>query len=192
LPARDRGSDRRAQDSGPERAPGARRDPGHPPRNYEISFYEEHGRKPVLEWIRNDLSATKRRALGRAMQRVLQVHGASVCQGAWGKKVHKEGIYEFRLRMSGKAVINLEAEIRGITEDEAKERLGADSSSQILLRVFFHPHDDKLILLLGGYDKGEDPSAKRQQTEIATALRRLRAYQLEQQRLRKRAARGRG
>jgi hypothetical protein len=181
-PAKRRGGGGRADAGDPAQdpAPVAARAPGQPPRNYEIEFFEENGRKPVLEWIQNDLTPTKRRALGRAMQRVLQVHGVGVCEGAWGKKVDTEGIYEFRLRMSGKEVINLEAEIRGISEQQARERLGADASSQILLRVFFHPHGDKLILLLGGYDKGDDPSSKRQQSEIATATKRLRAYRQQQ------------
>jgi hypothetical protein len=165
---------------------------GLPPRIYEIEFYEEAGRMPVREWIKNDLTGTKRHALGTAMREVLQVHGASVCEGAWGKKVHSDGIYEFRLRMNGKQVINLEAELRGISEKEAKQRLGADASSEILLRVFFHPHGDKLILLLGGYDKGKDPSSKRQQTEIETARKRLRAYKAEQKRRQKQAARRKG
>lgn len=162
-----------------------------PQRNYEIQFYEENGRKPVLDWIREDLTSTKRRALGRAMQHVLQVHGASVCQGAWGKPVGG-GIYEFRLRMSGKEVINLEAEIRGISEAEARRVVGGDGSSQLLLRVFFYPHGDKLILLLGGYDKGKDPSSKRQQAEISTARKRLRAFKQEQRRVGKRAWRREG
>jgi len=47
---------------------------------------------------------------------------------------------------------------------------------RILLRVFCHAHGDRLILLLGGYDKGADPSAKRQQREITEARRRLSDY----------------
>jgi hypothetical protein len=43
--------------------------------------------------------------------------------------------------------------------------------------VFCHAHGDRLILLLGGYDKGADPSARRQQREIATARARLADYQ---------------
>lgn len=35
---------------------------------------------------------------------------------------------------------------------------------------------DKLLLLLGGYDKGEDPNAQRQQAEIRPALGRLTAW----------------
>lgn len=147
-----------------------------PPRIFEIEFYEEGGRRPVLDWIKEDLTPIKRRALGTAMRTVLQVNGVAVCRSSWGKKVHTEGVYEFRLRMTGKAVINLEAEIHGISEAEARARFGGDRSEDILLRVFFHPHGDKLILLLGGYDKGKDTSAKRQQAEIRVAVSRLRDF----------------
>ena len=37
---------------------------------------------------------------------------------------------------------------------------------RILLRVFVHFHGSRVILLLGGYDKGKDPSEKKQQREI--------------------------
>jgi hypothetical protein len=50
----------------------------------------------------------------------------------------------------------------------------------VLLRAFCHAHGDKVVLLLGGYDKGRDPSAKRQQREIATARKLLRAFQAAQ------------
>jgi hypothetical protein len=33
------------------------------------------------------------------------------------------------------------------------------SSGKILLRVFCHAQADRIILLLGGYDKGERPSS---------------------------------
>jgi hypothetical protein len=40
---------------------------------YEIEFYEdEHGDAPVLRWLREELSPRKRRALGTAMNNVLQ------------------------------------------------------------------------------------------------------------------------
>lgn len=146
-------------------------------RVFEIEFYAApDGSKPVLDWIKNDLTPTKRRALGSAMRRILQQHGVAVCRNHWGKKVHPDGLYEFRLRMTGRQVVNLEAEIHRISQHEARIRLGIDASQDVLLRVFFHPHGDKLLLLLGGYDKGEDPNAKRQQAEIRLALGRLTAW----------------
>ena len=50
----------------------------------------------------------------------------------------------------------------------------------LLLRVFCHAYGDRITLLLGGYDKGEDPSEKRQERAIAEARRRLEAWRRRQ------------
>jgi hypothetical protein len=142
------------------------------PRKWEIEFFEtDQGRKPVLEWIKDDLSPTKRRAIGTAMRRVLQIHGPGVARSGWGRSV-EAGIFEFRLRMNGKEIINLEAAIHGITDDQARERFGLDPSEDVLLRVFCTTRAGAVVMLLHSYDKGEDPSKKRQQKEIAEARRR--------------------
>jgi len=60
---------------------------------------------------------------------------------------------------------------------------------RILLRVFFHAHGKRLILLLSGYDKGSRPSARHQQREIERArayLKEWRTMQSRQRRARKR------
>jgi hypothetical protein len=86
----------------------------------------------------------------------------SVCRGAYGKQLG-EGLFEFRLRHdAGEILRSLGKPAR---DEPQRER--------ILLRVFCHAHGDRLILLLGGYDKGADPSKHRQQREIAEARRRL-------------------
>ena len=54
---------------------------------------------------------------------------------------------------------------------------------KVLLRVFVHFYGDKIVLLLGGFDKGRDPKEKRQQREIAQA-RKLFAQFRERQRRR--------
>jgi hypothetical protein len=162
------------------------------PRTWAIEFYaDEDGRKPVLDWIRQDLSPTKRRALGTAMRRVLQTVGPGVQRSGWGRRISK-GIFEFRLRMNGKNVINLEAEIHGISEAEARRRFSLDPSEDLLLRVFCTTRENRIVLLLAGYDKGEDPSGKRQQSEIAEAERRLRNLGAREQRARKDERRHRG
>lgn len=46
----------------------------------------------------------------------------------------------------------------------------------LLLRVFCHAYGDRVVLLLSGYDKGEDPGQRRQEMEIAEARRRLEAW----------------
>ncbi|HZL07150.1 MAG TPA: hypothetical protein VFE45_17310 [Coriobacteriia bacterium] len=48
--------------------------------------------------------------------------------------------------------------------------------ANVLLRVFCHATGDRVILLLGGYDKGSDASPRRQEREIALARRRLGDY----------------
>ena len=61
----------------------------------------------------------------------------------------------------------------GITEDQARRRFGLDPSEDVLLRVFCTSRAGEIVMLLHAYDKGRDPSQKRQQTEIAEARRRL-------------------
>jgi hypothetical protein len=118
---------------------------------YQLEFYQdEHGDRPVLRWIREELTRTQRAALGQAMRDVLQEKGVSVCGTEFGKALGS-GLFEFRLRRS----------------------IGPKSETRILLRVFCHAYGDKVVLMLGGYDKGRDPSRRRQSEEIAVARRRL-------------------
>jgi len=60
-----------------------------------------------------------------------------------------------------------------------------------LLRVFCHAHGEKVVLLLGGYDKGREPSAKRQNVEIKRVKQRLVRWKA-QQRIGTKQAGGRG
>jgi hypothetical protein len=133
---------------------------------YELEFFaEDDGTKPVLAWIKNDLTATQRRALGAAMRHVLQVNGVHVCSTTWGRPLGG-GLFEFRVRRTGAQMINI----------GWAKRSGINSSERILLRVFCHAHGDKLILLLGGYDKGSTPGKSKQASQIALARRRLRTH----------------
>ncbi|HEU4385578.1 MAG TPA: hypothetical protein VFR85_18985 [Anaeromyxobacteraceae bacterium] len=117
---------------------------------YELEFYEdERGDRPVLRWTCEELTFTQRYELGQAMRGQLQEKGVGVCATDYGKQLGK-GLFEFRLRRS---------------VEEVGER--------ILLRVFCHAYGNKVVLLLGGYDKGADPSARRQDDEIALARHRL-------------------
>ena len=101
----------------------------------------------------------------------VQIHGPGVARSGWGRYV-EAGIFEFRLRINGKEIINLEAEIHGITDDQARERFGLGPSEDVLLRVFCTTRAGAVVMLLHSYDKGEDPSKRRQQKEIAEARRR--------------------
>ncbi len=56
-------------------------------RSYVIEFYETlHGDKPVLPWIKEDLSVRQRRALGYAVYRLLQRYGVGVCDAELGRQ----------------------------------------------------------------------------------------------------------
>jgi phage-related protein len=125
------------------------------------------GEQPCLRWIKEDLSPTKRRALGMAMNEVLQRHGVRVVgEKSWARQLG-QGLFEFRVDRTLKP------------DDEIVERIS--------LRVFCHAYGDGKILVLHGYDKGRSPSSRRQQREIETARSRLVSW-----RLGTRADRGRG
>jgi len=118
---------------------------------YELVFYQDAvGRQPVREWLRNDLSPEQRRTVGAAMRQLLQEQGMGVCGSSFGRQLG-EGLFEFRLREEG-----------------------------LLVRIFCHAYGDRLILLLGAYDKGRDPSERRQNREISKARARLREWQSRQ------------
>lgn len=127
---------------------------------YRIEFYEdEHGDAPVRRWLREELTLPKRQALGYAMQVVLQRLGVTVCGTEFGKQLGG-GLFEFRLRR------------------DLRDRVSTGAApGRFLFRVFCHAYGDRLVLLLAGYDKGEDPSPRRQDAEIALARARLLDWQ---------------
>ena len=128
---------------------------------YQLEFYEDvTGDQPVLRWLREELPLAKRKALGHAMNTVLQQLGLGVCGTEFGKQLGG-GLFEFRLR-----------------RDLRNPAGGREEAGRVLLRVFCHAHGDRLLLLVGGYDKGEHPSPRRQSTEIALARARLKDWQV--------------
>ncbi len=127
---------------------------------YRLEFYEdERGDAPVRRWLREELTLAKRQTLGYAMQVVLQRLGVAVCGTEFGKQLGG-GLFEFRLR------------------SDLRDRVrSGGAAGRFVFRVFCHAHGDRLILLLAAYDKGEDPSPRRQNAEIALARARLRDWQ---------------
>jgi hypothetical protein len=146
--------------------------------HWDIQFYEdETGREPCREWI-DKLGNIERGAILTAIELVLAERGTEVCQTEFGKNLG-QGLYEFRLRW---------------TAEEVKSKVGrvsdaaAEKSAKILLRVFFCTGQGrKIILLLSGYDKGKDPSGRRQQREIVKARKLHTAHCEALKRNRKRA-----
>lgn len=133
------------------------------PPPYDIEFYEDElGASPVYDWIAKELAPSLRRAIGVAMGEVLQYMGAGVCQTEMGKPLG-DGLFEFRLRHDYDEIMGRRRPLyRRVYPRE-----------RVLLRVFFHPFGNKMLLLVGGYDKRRFPGPRRQQKEIAIARRRL-------------------
>lgn len=136
---------------------------------YEITFYsedesEEEG--PVWKWLQS-LDLPAQRAATAALEEILAHQGVNVCKTEWGKALG-EGLFELRIRRPAKQILALVGSPKA--EDEE------DSNEKLLLRIFFHPYGQRLIVLLGGYDKHERPSEHHQQQQIAIARKRLKQW----------------
>ena len=104
-----------------------------------------------------------------ALEHILGEHGVGVCGTEFGRHLGR-GLFEFRLRHDEEA-LRRRLHLTPIHTGQAR------APSPVLLRVFCHAHGSRVVLLLGGYDKGDDPSPKRQRGEIALARRRLTDFQ---------------
>lgn len=130
---------------------------------------------PMAEWQVTQVEAFERSfsklrpyeqaVLTAAIEKVLAALGVAVCATEWGKALG-HGLYEFRIRKSLKTI----TEQFGPADDE---RLPPGSARPVLIRVFFTVYGDRVVLLLGVYDKGNDTSAKRQRREITRARQEL-------------------
>jgi putative component of toxin-antitoxin plasmid stabilization module len=143
---------------------------------WTVEFFEDdQGRQPAREWLQS-LDSLKRASAIAAIEIVLTDLGLDVCATEYGKQLGS-GLFEFRIRHD-------EAVIRGKVGDESGGERG-----DVLLRIFCHAYGQRIVLLLGGYDKGIDPSTRRQSREIESARGRLRSFRLRQQRERAAAKR---
>ncbi|MGA8364619.1 MAG: hypothetical protein WB709_08870 [Solirubrobacteraceae bacterium] len=144
---------------------------------YEIEFFRHSdGTEPVRRFL-DSLSDDKRNALVAALTFVLARTGLDVCRSEWGKQLGG-GLAEFRLRHDEREVLS------GRGASDASD-LPEASPEKILLRVFFHAHGNRLILLLSGYDKRSRSSTRHQQREIERARAYLKEWQAEQTRHRR-------
>jgi len=76
----------------------------------------------------------------------------------------------------------------GIVDDESdgpiEATLGCGDHVGPTDVIVVHFYGEKVVLLLGGYDKGKDPKEKRQQREIARARKLLAQFKERQRRTR--------
>jgi hypothetical protein len=140
-----------------------------PAGRFTLEFYQSpDGDEPARRWMQKRLSAPQRRALDAALRLILAVHGVGVCGGTYGRHVGR-GLFEFRLDDD-------EATVLHKWDPGSTTPRPATPRDRILLRVFCHAHGDRIVLLLGGYDKGADPSRRKQRLEIVRARARLRDF----------------
>lgn len=113
-----------------------------------------------------DLAPYEQAVVEAALTTVLAVHGIAAFDGGWGKPL-SGGLFEFRIQRSLESILTLAG-----AEPPTDARPGA----RVSIRVFCTFHGDKIVLLLHGYDKGRDPSSRRQQKEIARARAMLKRW----------------
>lgn len=134
-------------------------------------FEADDGSIPYERFV-DELSDFKFAALEAAIEHVLAVRGLDLVRSEWLKALG-DGLHEFRVRHDA---------------DEIAQMFGAGAPAEggrpeaVLLRVFVHFYGSRVVLLLGGYDKGRDPNQRRQQREIKDARRLLTQFRERQRR----------
>ena len=148
---------------------------------WRAEFYEDAGgARPVENWF-NELNDTKYAAMSAAIKHLLEREGIGLAGGNWLKPIGG-GLYEFRVRHNA-------AEIVAMYAAAGEPSPGADASVKVLLRLFVHFHGERVILLVHGYDKCDNPSARQQQLEIKRAGKALIEWKLAEARRIKAAGR---
>jgi hypothetical protein len=137
-------------------------------------FVSDDGQEPFTAFTRS-LSDFKYVALDAAIRLVLAARGLDLVRTEWLKALGA-GLHEFRVRHDADGITRM----FGRSDDPTAPVAGPPEP--VLLRVFMHFHGAKVILLLSGYDKGRDPSPRRQDREIAAARRYLRAWRAQEAR----------
>jgi hypothetical protein len=135
-------------------------------RLFTLEYYcTADGDQPVRRWIDRDLSAAQRKAVMAALRYLLAAEGVGICASEYGRQLG-HGLFELRIRHDEHT----------ITKKAGLATPAQTPRGDVLLRVFCHAMGDRVILLLGGYDKAGDPSLRRQAREIDVARRRLADY----------------
>jgi len=134
-------------------------------------FEADDGTVPYERFIAT-LSDFKFIALEAAIDQVLSVRGIELARTEWLKALG-QGLHEFRVRHDAEETCHMFGGNPSVADGP---------NEKVLLRLFVHFHGTKVVLLLGGYDKGADPKPRRQQREIAEARRLLAQFKARQRR----------
>jgi hypothetical protein len=114
-------------------------------RPYEVEFYQDdEGKEPALVFMRS-LEPFKKRAIGVAINEVLQYEGKDVADGNMGRNLG-DGLYEFRLDQNAEQILRRKGKDPKPESDEGK----------ILLRLFFHPMETSSSCSCAGTTKASN------------------------------------
>lgn len=142
------------------------------PEDWTVEVWEDaNGHSPFKKWF-DKLNHYEQAVVDAVIKTILIPQGMDICETEWGKAL-KGGLYEIRVRRSLSTLVNL-----GKPEEEWED-LTSWADKTVLVRIFCTFHGNKIVLLFQGYDKGKDPSEKRQQREISKARKYLRAWKNE-------------
>lgn len=136
-------------------------------------FETDDGSMPFERFARS-LSDFKFAALDMAIKHVLADRGLDLAGTNWLRPLGK-GLHEFRVRHDADDMARM--------FDLASGHAGT-KGEEVLLRVFVHFYGEKIILLLGGFDKSRE--AKRQQREIDAARSLLVQFREQRRRAKRR------
>lgn len=119
------------------------------------------------------LDEAERTVVEVAIEHVLAPLGIDICASEWGKNLG-QGLFELRIRRDIETILR---------EFGAAERVGEVPKrwrrKRVLIRVYCTFYGQRIVLLLGGYNKLRDPSRKQEQKEIRAARSILSAWRKE-------------
>ena len=142
-------------------------EPEHEPRwQIEVWHDDRTGVSPFERWFRRAdpyVQAVVDAVLTHVVEpRGIDLLGTSRCRPLG------DGLFEIRVRQSLQAVRS-----RGDAPGTRSQARDTDDRRTVLLRLFVTFHGRRVVLLLHAYDKGRDPSERRQRREITRARRHL-------------------
>jgi len=142
-------------------------------RQWTVEVWEDSktGRSPFASWFEN-LDEYDQIVVTTVIEKIVKRLGIDVCDTEWGKNLGGS-LYEVRIRRPLSNIVSWgEPDTFQVPDD-----LPPDES--VLLRLYCTFHGDRIVLFVSGYDKGKDPSSKREQREINTARKHIRAWKAE-------------
>lgn len=126
---------------------------------WTVEVYEDGGFERFYRRLDEAEQATTRAAIEYVLSRL----GMDICATEWGKSLGN-GLYELRIRRTLGTIVGEygPAEVADVVPAKLSKR-------RVLIRVYCTFHGDRVVLLLGGYNKLRAPSRKQEQREIAAA-----------------------